>query len=113
MEDILTQVSRLKRPALLVRTARHGLEEYNRVVHLRRLLGGMTLPGPAQALFKLMELEAVCDAQRESRGAEYSVGRHVELMVALMSEARILKASNAARNRAAIKPVPTPVAGIS
>lgn len=38
MEDVLTQISRLKRPTLLVRTARHGLDDYNRVVHLRRLL---------------------------------------------------------------------------
>jgi len=99
MEDILTQISRLKRPTLLVRTARHGLEDYNRVVHLRRLLKTETLPGPGQAIVKLMEHEAVTNTQRTEKRAEYSVARHVELLVALMCEARILKASNASRAR--------------
>ena len=99
MEDVLTQVSRLKRPALLVRTARHGIQAYNRVVHLRRSLKTETLPGPGQAIVKLMELEVVMNAQRLEHRAEYSVARHVELLVAIMSEAQILKASNLARKR--------------
>ena len=37
MEDVLTQITRLKRPTLLVRTARHGIEDCNRLIHLRRL----------------------------------------------------------------------------
>lgn len=103
MEDVLTQVSRLKRPTLLVRTARHGIDNYNRVVHLRRMLKDTTIPGPAQAILKLIEVEAVVDAHRVAGRAEYSVARHVELIIALMCEARILKASNAARNRASSK----------
>lgn len=55
MEDVLTRVLRLNRPTLLVRTARHGIEHYNRVIHLRRLLKTEVLPSPAQALNKLME----------------------------------------------------------
>jgi len=100
MEDILTQISRLKRPTLLVSTARHGIEDYSRVLHLKRLLRVDTLPGPAQAIVKLMEIEASVNALRLAKQAEYSVARHVELMVALMCEARILKASNASRTRA-------------
>ena len=99
MEDVLTQISRLKRPTLLVRTARHGIEDYNRLIHLRRLLKTETLPGPGKAIIKLMELESVVDEQRTSKRAEYSVARHVELIVALMCEARILKASKASRDR--------------
>ena len=100
MEDVLTLISRLKRPTLLVRTARHGIEDYNRVVHLRRLLKTEALPGPGQAIIKLLEIEGIVNAQRIEKRAEYSVARHVELIVALMCEARILKASNAARDRA-------------
>ena len=99
MEDILTQISRLKRPALLVNTARHGIEGYNRPIHLRRLLKTENLPGPGKAILKLMELEAVLDDQRTSKRAEYSVARHVELIVALMCEAKILKASKASRGK--------------
>lgn len=99
MEDVLTTISRLKRPTLLVRTARFGLEDYNRVVHLKRLLKIDMLPGPGAAILKLMELEAITNDLRLAERAEYSVARHVELLVAIMSEARILKASNASRLR--------------
>ena len=99
MEDILTMVSRLKRPTLLVRTARHGIEDYNRVVHLRRLLKTEALPGPGRAILKLMELEAVVNEQRLADRAEYSVARHVEVMVALMCETRIFKASSSAARK--------------
>lgn len=106
MEDVLTQISRLNRPKLLVSTARHGIDAYNRVVHLRRLLKTDALPGPSNAILRLMEIEQLADTQRCDNSAEYSIARHVELLVALMSEARILKASHAARSRAAtLRPV--------
>lgn len=99
MQDVLTRVSSLKRPHLLVRTARHGIEDYNRVVHLRRLLKTETPPGPGKAILQLIELEAIADAQRVAKRAEYSVARHIEILVAVMCEARILKASRASRDR--------------
>lgn len=104
MEDVLTKISRLSRPTLLVRTARHGIESYNRVIHLRRLLKTEALPGPGKAIIKLMELEEMANEQRVSKRAEYSVARHVELIVALMCETRILKASKASRDRAMPSP---------
>jgi len=100
MEDVLTMLSRLKRPTLLIRTARHGLQDYNRIVHLRRLLKTEALPGPGQAIVRLMELEAVVDQLRVAKRAEYSVARHIEMIVAMMCEARVLKTSNASRERA-------------
>lgn len=99
MEDVLTQISRLNRPTLLVQTARHGIEHYNRVVHLRRLLKTEVLPAPGKAIVKLMEVESGVEELRVSKRAEYSVARHVELIAALMCEARILKASKASRDR--------------
>ncbi|MGJ8611219.1 MAG: DUF6477 family protein [Octadecabacter sp.] len=97
MEDVLTTLSRLNRPQLLVRTARHGIQDYNRLVHLRRLLKSEHVPGPSQAIVTLLELEAVTDQLRQDGRGEYSVARHVEMIVALMCEARILKASRASR----------------
>lgn len=99
MEDVLTQISRLKRPTLLVRTARHGIEDYNRLIHLRRILKTENLPGPGQAILKLMEQEELINTLRVTKRAEYSVAKHVELIVALMCEACILKASKASRDR--------------
>lgn len=101
MEDITTRVQRLKRPPLLVRTARFGLDDYNRVLHLRRLLKSETPPGPAQALVRLLELEAVANENRRAKRAEYSVARHVEMLVAIMAEARILDATRQAAKNAA------------
>lgn len=100
MLDILTQVKALKRPSLLVRTARHGIEDYNRAVHLRRLLKSDVLPRPGQAIMKLMELETVIDAQRIAKRAEYTVAHHIEILVALMCEANALRSSNAHRKQA-------------
>ena len=98
MEDVLTQITRLKRPPLLVRTARHGIEDDNRLIHLRRLFKTENLPSPGKAVLKLMELETILNDQRVDKRAEYSVARHIELIVALMCEARILKASKASRD---------------
>lgn len=95
MEDVLTQITRLKRPTLLVCTARHGIEDYNRLIHLRRLLKTDNLPSPGKAVVKLMDLQIILNDQGVDKRAEYSVARHIELIVALMCEARILKASKA------------------
>jgi len=99
MEDILTQISRLNRPTLLVRTARHGIDGYNRIIHLRRLLKTEVLPSPGKAIIKLMEIETGIEELRKTKRAEYSVAQHIELIVALMCEAKILKASKASRDR--------------
>ena len=66
MEDVLTQITRLKRPTLLVRTPRHGIEDYNRLIHLRRLLKTDNLPSPSKAVVKLMELETILNDQRST-----------------------------------------------
>lgn len=47
-----------------------------------------------------MEIESALNELRIAKRAEYSVARHVELIVALMCEAQILKASKASRQRA-------------
>ncbi|WP_281982121.1 DUF6477 family protein [Thalassorhabdomicrobium marinisediminis] len=109
MEDILTRVSRLNRPKLLVRTARHGLDDYNRVVHLRRLLKVMTPPGPREAVVRLMELEEQAETQRQTGRGEYSVARHVDLITALMCEVRILKQATrqSARRAPMLEVIPT------
>lgn len=72
MEDVLTQITRLKRPTLLVRTARHGIEDYNRLMHLRRLLKTDNLPSPGKAVVKLMELETILNDQRSTINASIS-----------------------------------------
>ncbi|WGW03133.1 DUF6477 family protein [Tropicibacter oceani] len=90
MKDILGLLNDLRRPRLLIRAARIGAQDYRRA-HLHRLLGYGTLPRPGAALMKLIELETDLDDRRRSDDAGYSVSRHVELLVAMMGEARLLR----------------------
>ena len=89
MIDPLELLQSLRRPRLLVRAARHGLADYNRDRSLRRLLPDQALPGPGQAFEKLAEREALMNETRREGAAAYSAARHIEVLVALMVEARL------------------------
>lgn len=106
MEDILTMIGRLKRPHLLVQTARHGIEDYSRPRHLRRLLKTETLPRHADAIMRLMQLEAEHNDLRLAERADYAFARHIEILIALMCEARDLKAARRSRGRV-LDPIPS------
>lgn len=93
MQDILTMLNALRRPRLLIRAARFGADEYRRDRHLQRILGYGALPRTAQALISLMDLERVLDDQRRADDAAYSLVRHVDILIAMVGEARLLRAS--------------------
>lgn len=95
MLDILSQVATLKRPKLLVRAARFGLEDYQRGRHLRRALQSDTACSSGAALLRLMDIEREIDAQRKADDGNYQIGRHVDVLVAIMGEAQILRAMTA------------------
>ncbi|MCB1336467.1 MAG: hypothetical protein KDK10_03070 [Maritimibacter sp.] len=84
----LAALSRLRRPKLLIRAARFGLADYNRERDLRRLMHSAHAPAPGAALARLMEEEARLEEIRRDGGAGYSPARHVEVLIALMAEAR-------------------------
>lgn len=94
MKDLLMKLDSMKRPRLLIRAARIGMAEYRRDVHLKRHLGHGPLPHGGAALARLVEIESELDDQRRARNAGYSSVRHVDLLIAMMGEARILRASN-------------------
>lgn len=110
MKDILSVVEDLRRPKLLLRAARHGADEYRREQHLRRhlgghpggnlrgnsgeqLTGGQTLPITGAALIQLVEIERELNDRRHADDAGYSVVRHVDVMIAMIGEARLLRAA--------------------
>ncbi len=95
MNDLLDKLDSMKRPRLLIRAARIGMPEYRREIHLRRHLGHGPLPRSGAALARLCEIEAELDTQRRSRNAGYSSIKHVDLLIAMMGEARIMRASQA------------------
>ena len=95
MQDILSMLNALRRPRLLIRAARIGAQDYSRDRHLKRLLGYGSLPRPAVALMQLMELERALDDQRREEDAGYSLTRHLDVLIAIMGEARVLAATRA------------------
>lgn len=94
MQDIMSFLTNLHRPRLLIRAARIGVIDYNREPHLRRLTGLSTLPRSGQALMRLVEIEAQLNDQRLVKDAAYSVIRHVEVLIAMMGEARLYRATH-------------------
>lgn len=90
MTDINTVLASLRRPSLLIRAARFGLTDYNRTRDLKRVMGTSTGLAPARVIDGLIEKEAHFEATRKKGDAGYSVARHIEVLIALMAEARLL-----------------------
>lgn len=90
MKDIARAFSALRRPKLLIRAARLGLQDYARDRDLRRITRAARLPAPEIALARLMDEEAQLENIRQAGDATYSACRHVELLIAMMAEARLL-----------------------
>lgn len=102
MQDILTRLKEMRRPALLMRAARIGAAEYRRDRALARHFGFAPLPGPAEALTRLLEVEGWQEECRRAGDAAYSARRHVDTLIAVVGEAGLL-----AEARAAV-PAPAP-----
>ncbi|MEX3315547.1 DUF6477 family protein [Sulfitobacter sp. PS-8MA] len=93
MQDLLSMLNKLHRPRLLMRAARIGAEEYRRATHLPRILGFGLLPRHGTALLKLIEIETELNTQRQAGDASYSLLRHVDVLIAMVGEARFLRAA--------------------
>lgn len=94
MLDLHTRITTLKRPSLLVRAARFGFDEYRRSVHLGRILQAEKLPGHADAIMQLLDIEAAVEARRLARAGDYRPARHVEILIAIAGEAALLRATS-------------------
>lgn len=91
MQEALTRLRQLRRPRLLIRAARAGLPDYRREVHLGRALGAPPPRRSGPALLRLIEIETDLDNARLRRCASYGVARHVEVLIAMMGEAEVLR----------------------
>ena len=95
MQDVLTLMSHLNRPRLLVRAARMGAQDYRRDIHLPRLLGPGRLPRNRAAILLLSEQESELNAKRVAADASYSLQRHIDVLIAMVAEARLIRAASA------------------
>ena len=88
MTDFRALLADLRRPRLLIRAARCGVDDYRRDRDLRRLIDGTM--SPDRALPRLMREEKQLEEIRLSGDAEYSVSRHIEVLIAMLGEIRLL-----------------------
>lgn len=82
----------LRRPQLLIRAARCGQADYNRIRDLKRLLGTASPCTPERALAGLLDLEAQQEEARLSGAAGYMLARHVDLLIAIAAELQLAEA---------------------
>lgn len=90
MQELNRKLSELRRPRILVRAARFGLVDYRRERDLKRLLGAVAVP--ERAVGRLLDEEARLNEIRTAGAADYDLRRHLEVIIALMAEARALPA---------------------
>lgn len=91
MQDIHSLLATLHRPRLLMRAARIGAQDYRRAGHLPRLLGYGTLPRHGPALMRLVDIEGDLERQRTAHDTGYSLVTHVDVLIAILGEARALR----------------------
>ena len=91
MQDILTRLRGIHRPAILVQAGTIGARNYRRGPALRRILGKAPPPRSAVVLVQLIDIEADLNARRKKTDAGYNLVRHIEVMIALIAEAAILR----------------------
>lgn len=90
MTDFRTILSDLRRPALLLRAARLGMLDYQRDRDLKRLLRMEGAISPDKTLPRLIDEEQRLEAVRKAGDVSYSLNRHIEVLIAMMSELRLL-----------------------
>lgn len=108
--SILDTLAQSHRPRLLLSAARSGVTAYRRELDLRRILRLPATPAPGPATVQaLLELEAEIESLRQrpchETGETWRPAQHVEVMIALVAEARLMAES------VPIRPHRRPVAG--
>ena len=93
MQDALTILHKLRRPKMLMRAAQIGVAEYKRVAFLPHLLGYGRMPKQSEAILKLIEIEKNLKALRKAGESADNLLRHIDVMIAIVGEARDLRAS--------------------
>lgn len=98
MPNLYTALSTLRRPRLLIRAAQVGLSHYERARDLKRLTGQLAQNSPETNMEHLLAIEEQIEETRRMREASYRPSQHIELLVALMAEHRLLTADREAKS---------------
>jgi hypothetical protein len=76
-----------------MRAARIRAMDYRRTAHLPRLLGYGQMPKHSDAILRLIEIEGFLNALHKAGQSAYNLLRHIDVMIAIVEEARDLRAS--------------------
>ncbi|MEP5760551.1 MAG: DUF6477 family protein [Litoreibacter sp.] len=90
MSSLRSLLSNLRRPRILVHAARHGMKEYDRNRDLKRIAGMQSINNSEAMLSHLVEQEEHIETSRQTGCATYSIARHIEILIALMYECKLL-----------------------
>lgn len=91
MTDFNAKVQQLQRPKMLIHAARMGLADYRRERDLRRF--GQISMQPEKILPHLLDEEGRIEEKRRRGEMGYSIAQHVDILIALMGELRLLPRS--------------------
>ena len=89
MSDFRKVLSEMRRPPLLMRAARLGVQNYNRGHWLKRLVPGET--SAERILPRLLNAEEELELIRQRGDASYSITRHIEVLIALLAEVSMMR----------------------
>ena len=104
MTDLTHHLTDLRRPRLLVRAARHGVSTYRRSRDLRRITGQSLSASPSLVVETLLHQEEQLERTRQAHDGTYNVGKHIELLIALMAESRALPVATRTAGRPGWRP---------
>lgn len=90
MSDFRALLAEIRRPRLMIRAARFGLADYRRERDLKRLIHADLPTSPERIVPRLLSEEEHLEQTRQAGDASYSVCRHIEVLIALMAEVRLL-----------------------
>ncbi|MEQ8896764.1 MAG: DUF6477 family protein [Roseovarius sp.] len=93
MTHVIPDLTHLRRPALLIEAARIGVANYCREKTLRRHLGDLHHPDSGAMLETLLEIEEELNQLRRNDYAGYSPARHVDVVIAILGEVRLMRAA--------------------
>ena len=88
MTDFRAELAQMHRPRLLIQAARLGLTDYRRDRDLRRL--GAVAARPSDTVPHLLDAERAVEEARQAGRIGYSISHHIDLLIALMAEIRLL-----------------------
>lgn len=88
MSDFSALLSDLRRPRLLIHAARFGQSDYRRERDLKRLID--VPASPEATVTRLLCEEERLEGNRQRGDAGYSIAHHIEVLIALLAEARLI-----------------------